>query len=118
MRRTALALALLLLPAAAVAKPKPTFITEHEEIVPPAMIMRYEAMTKEFLGTLAAKNISDPNVAFTTFMTPDFHYVYVSRLQDGLTGYATMFNAWMALPDKIGKDKWQDLMTRSLGTTS
>src|ERR1043165_7620861 len=68
-------------------------------------------------GPLARKNISDPNVPFTTFMTPDFHYVYVSRLQDGLTGYATMFNAWMALPDKVGKDKGQDLMTGSPGTT-
>src|ERR1044071_101302 len=118
MRRTALALALLLLPAAVFAQPKPTFITVHEEIVPPAMIMRYEAMLREFVGTLAAMNISVPNVAFSTFMAPVFHYVYVSRVQDGLTGYATMFNAWMALPDKVGKDKWQDLMTRSLGTTS
>src|SRR5918912_140943 len=110
MKRTALALALLLVPAALFAQPKPTFITVHEEIVPPAMIMRYEAMTKEFLSTLAAKNVNDPNVAFTAFMTPDFHYIYVSRLQGGLAGYETMFNACMTLPEKVGKDKWADLM--------
>src|ERR1051325_7520048 len=118
MKRTALALALLLLPAALSAQPKPSFITVHEEIVPPAMTMRYEALTKEFLATLAAKNVNDPNVAFTTFMTADFHYVYVSRLQGGVARYETMVNAWMSLPEKVGKEKWQDLMTRSAGTTS
>jgi len=118
MRRTALALGLFLLPAAVFAQPKPSFITVHEEIVPPAMMMRYEALTKEFLATLAAKNINDPNVNFTTFMTPDFHYLYVSRLPGGLAGYEAMFNTWMSLPDKVGKDKWQDLTARSVGTTT
>jgi hypothetical protein len=120
MKRTALALALAFsaLSAFAADMPKPAFITVHEEIVPPAALMRYEALTKELLSTLAAKNVTDPNVAFSTFMTPDFHYLYVSRLQGGLAGYETMFNAWMALPDKVGKDKWADLMARSVGTTS
>jgi hypothetical protein len=122
MRRTALALALFALPFAAFAQPapapKPVFITVHEEIVPPSMVARYESLTKEFLGMLAAKNVNDPNIAFTTFMTPDFHYIFVSRLQGGLSGYETMFNAWMALPDKVGKDKWKELETRSVGTMS
>lgn len=122
MKRTVLALALFALPFAALAQPAPppapTFITVHEEIVPPSMVARYESLTKEFLGMLAAKNINDPNIAFTAFMTPDFHYIYVSRLQGGLSGYETMFNAFMALPEKVGKEKWQDLMTRSIGTTS
>ena len=122
MKRTALALALFALPLALFAQPapapKPIFITVHEEIVPPAMVMRYETLTKEFLAALAAKNINDPNIALTTFMTSDFHYVYISRLQNGLAGFETMFNAWMSLPDKIGKEKWQDMMARSIGTTS
>ena len=118
MRRTALALGLLLLPAALFAQPKPSFITVHEEVVPPSMAMRYEALTKEFLAAMAAKNVTDPNIGFTAFMTPDFHYVYISRLQGGLGGYETMYNAWMSLPDKVGKDKWADLMARSIGTTS
>lgn len=122
MRRTALALALLLLPlslfAQAAPAMKPTFITVHEEIVPPSMVMRYETLTKEFLGALAAKNVNDPNIALTTFMTSDFHYVYISRLQNGLAGFEPMYNAWMSLPDKVGKEKWADLMARSVGTTS
>ena len=122
MRRIALALALSAFPLAVFAQPapapKPAFITVHEEIVPPAMLARYEGLTKELLGALAAKSINDPNIAFSTFMTPDFHYIYVSRLQNGLAGYETMFNAWMSLPDKVGKEKWADLMTRSVGTTS
>jgi hypothetical protein len=121
MRRTALALALFALPlvsAVAADMPKPDIIVVHEEIVPPAMVMRYEALTKEFLGALAAKNVNNPNIAFTTFMTPDFHYIYVSRLQGGLGGYEPMFNAWMALPEQVGKEKWSDIMSRSVGTTS
>ena len=120
MRRSALALALFALPLVALAQPaappKPGFLVIHEEIVPPSMVGRYEALTKEFLGAVAAKNITDPNVAFTAFMTPDFHYVYVSRLQGGLGGFESMFNAWMSLPDKVGKDKWDDIMKRSIGT--
>jgi len=121
MKRTVLALALLALPLAVFAQPappKPTFITVDEEVVPPSMVARYESLTKEFLGALAAKNINDPNIAFTTFMTPDFHYLFVSRLQGGLAGYETMFNAWMSLPDKLGKDKMKDLDARSVGTMS
>ena len=122
MKRTALALALFALPLAVLAQPAPppppVFVAVHEEIVPPSMVTRYEAITKETFAAMAAKNINDPNIAFTAFMTPDFHYVYVARLQGGLSGYETMFNAFMSLPDKVGKEKWQDLMTRSIGTTS
>jgi len=122
MRRTALALALLALPLAVFAQPapspKPAIIAVHEEIVPPSMVMRYEALTKELLATLAAKNVNDPNIALTTFMTPDFHYVYVSPLKGGLAGFETMFNAWMSVPDKVGKEKWAEMTARSVGTTS
>jgi len=122
MKRTALALALFALPLAVFAQPapapKPVFVMVHEEVVPPSMVTRYEAISKEQLGAMAAKNINDPIIAFTTFMTPDFHYLYVSRLQGGLAGYETTFNAWMALPEKVGKEKWQNLMARSVGTTS
>lgn len=121
MKRTALALALFALPLAAPAQPAPpppTFITVHDEVVLPSMAARYEGLAKEFVAALAAKNINDPNIAFTTFSTPDFHYIYVSRLQGGLAGFEPMFNAWMSLPDKIGKEKMADLQSRTVGTTS
>src|SRR5438046_2959870 len=122
MKRTALALALFALPLAALAQPapppKPAIISVHEEVVPPAMVMRYEATTKEFLGALAAKNVMNPNIAFTTFMTPDFHYLYVSRLQGGLAGLESMYTAWMGIGDAVGQDKYKDIMARSVGTMS
>jgi len=116
MKRTILALALLFAPAAVFAQPKPAFIVVHEEIVPPAMVARYETLSKEFVSMLAAKNIADPNINFSTFMTPDFHYLFVSRLPGGLAGYESMFNSWMSLPEKIGKDKWADFTGRSVGS--
>src|ERR1043165_3764073 len=63
MRRTALALGLFLLPAAVFAQPKPDLYVVHEEVVPPGMMMRYEALTTEMLGTLAAKNAMTTHVA-------------------------------------------------------
>ncbi len=122
MRRTALALALFALPLctafAADAPPKPDLYVIHEEIVPPAMVPRYEAVTKEMLGVLAEKNVTNPSMAFTTFMTTDMHYVFVSRLQGGLGGLDAMYNAWMSLPETIGKEKFKDLETRSAATMS
>ena len=122
MRRTALALALFALPLvsafAADAPPKPDLYVIHEEVVPPAMVPRYEAVTKEMLGMLAEKNVTNPSMAFTTFMTTDMHYVFVSRLQGGLGGLDAMYNAWMSLPDTLGKEKYKDLETRSAATMS
>ena len=118
MRRTALALGLFLLPAAVFAQPKPDLYVVHEEVVPPGMMMRYEAVTKEMLGTLAAKNVMNPNVAFTAFMTTDMHYLYVARLANGLGGLDAMYNAWMSMPDTVGKEKWKDLETRGSATMS
>jgi len=122
MRRTALALALFALPLvsafAADAPPKPDLYLVHEEVVPPGMMMRYEAVTKEMLGTFAAKNVMNPNVAFTTYMTSDMHYLYVSRLAGGLSGLDAMYNAWMSLPDTVGKEAWKDLETRGGATMS
>lgn len=121
MKRTALALALLALPlfsAFAADMPKPDLYVVHEEVVPPGMMMRYEAVTKEMLGTLASKNVMNPNVAFSAFMTNDMHYVYLSRLTGGLSGLEAMYNAWMSMPDAVGKDKWKDLETRGSATMS
>jgi hypothetical protein len=123
MRRTALALALLALPffsafADDPQPPKPDLYVVHEEVVPPGMMMKYEAVTKEMLGTFAAKNVMNPNLAFSTFMTNDMHYVYLSRLTGGLNGLEAMYNAWMSMPDTVGKDKWKDLETRGSATMS
>jgi hypothetical protein len=122
MRRTALALALFALPLcsafAADAPPKPDLYVVHEEVVPPAMMGRYEGVTKEMLGMLAEKNVTNPSIAFTTFMTTDMHYVYVSRLPGGFSGLDAMYTAWMSLPDTLGKEKFKDLETRGAATMS
>lgn len=112
MRRTALALAFFALPLFAADPPKPDLYVVHEEVVPPGMVMKYEAVTKEMLGTLAAKKVTNPNVAFSAYQTSDMHYVYLSHLSGGLSGLEPMYNAWMSMPETVGKDAWRDLEAR------
>jgi hypothetical protein len=122
MRRIAVALVLFALPLvsalAADPPPKPDLYVLHEETVPPAMMARYETVTKEMLGVLAEKNVTNPSIAFNTYMTSDMHYLYASRLQGGLSGLEAMYNAWMSLPDTIGKEKFKDLESRAAPTMS
>ena len=122
MRRIAVALVLFALPLlsalAADAPPKPDLYIIHEEIVPPAMVGRYEAVTKEMLGALAEKKVTNPSIAFATFMTTDMHYIYVSRLPGGFGALDAMYSAWMSLPDMIGKEKYKELETRGAATMS
>lgn len=122
MKRTVLALALFTLPLALFAQPapmpKPDLYLVHEEVVPPAMMGRYEGVTKEMLGLLAEKNVTNPSIAFNTFMTTDMHYVFVSRLPGGFNSLDAMYNAWMSLPDAVGKEKFKELETRGSATMS
>jgi hypothetical protein len=115
MRRSVLALGLLLFPIAAFAAdpmPKPELYSLHEEVVQPSMMARYEAATKDLIAALAAKNVVASSFNFRTAMTTDFHYIYLTPI-NSFADLDTMMHAWMTVGDTIGRDKWSDIEKRN-----
>lgn len=120
MKRTLVVLTLVALPlfsAFAQDAPKSRMFLIHEEIAKPAMLGQYETVTKELVSSLAEKKADTSAFGVTTYMTTDFHYLYVLPLENWgkMEGIQ---KSWMALGDVIGKAKAADIMRRGNGSMS
>ena len=121
MKRTLLAVALLLFPLIAAQAqnappaPKPQLFVIHEEIAKPSMLAQYESTTREFFKALTDAKVDPAVFSVNTYVTPDFHYIYLAPISSfaGMDKIAGMF---MSMGNAVGNDRWQDLMRRGGAT--
>jgi len=91
--------------------PKPQLFLVHEETINPSMMTQYEGSTKDLIKAFADKKMTSPSFMVNTFMTTDFHYLYLTPI----TNWAqidSVWKDWMTAGDTVGKDKWGDIMKR------
>jgi hypothetical protein len=116
MKRLSLAIlgALFSLSAYAVDPPKTQLFLIHEETANPSMVMQYEGATKDLIKAFTDKKVTSPSFMVNTFMTTDFHYIYLTPI----TNWAqidSVWKDWMSAGDTVGKEKWADIMKRGNG---
>jgi hypothetical protein len=115
MKRTFLLLSSLLLTFAVFAQqapaPKPQLYVIHEEVAKPSALMQYEASGKDFIAALSEKKFTSSTLSFTTFMTPDFHYIYVAPIAN-FAAYDAMQGEFGRARDTVGASRWDDFMRR------
>jgi hypothetical protein len=116
MKRLSLAIlgALFSLSAYAVDPPKTQLFLIHEETANPSMVTQYEGATKDLIKAFTDKKVTSPSFMVNTFMTTDFHYIYLTPI----TNWAqidSVWKDWMSAGDTVGKEKWADIMKRGNG---
>ncbi len=120
MKRSLLALALVLIPFVLSAQnppaaPKPQLFVVHEEIAKPSMLAQYESTTQEFFKMLTQAKVDPAVFSIRTYATTDFHYLYIAPI-DSFAGMDKIVNVFMAIPAAVGNDRWQEFMRRSGAT--
>ena len=111
MKRTFLLFALLLSFSAFAQQtemPKPQLYIVHEEVVKPSAMMQYEASAKDFVAALSEKKFSSPALNWRTFMTPDFHYIYLAPIAN-FAAYDSVQGEWGRARDTVGASRWDDV---------
>src|SRR5438309_10051129 len=114
MKRTFLLFALLLSFSAFAQQtemPKPQLYIVHEEVVKPSAMMQYEASAKDFVAALSEKKFSSPALNWRTFMTPDFHYIYLAPIAN-FAAYDSIQGEWNRARDMVGASRFDDVMHR------
>jgi hypothetical protein len=91
--------------------PKPQLFLVHEEMVKPSAMMQYEASSKDFVAALSEKKFSSPALNWTAFMTQDFHYIYIERL-DNFAALDSSQAEWGRARDSVGTSRWDEVMRR------
>ncbi len=118
MKQSLLALALVLSPVLAhaqnppAAPPKPQLYVVHEEIAKPSMLAQYESTTQEFFKTLSQAKVDPAVFSIRTYVTPDFHYLFVAPIE-GFGGMDKIMSVFMTLG---ASERFQDLMKRGGAT--
>jgi hypothetical protein len=82
----------------------------------PSMLAQYEATSHEFFATLAQAKVDPATFSIIGFMSPDFRYTYFAPISD-FAGMDKINQVFMTMADKVGKDKWADVMRRSGAAT-
>ncbi len=76
----------------------------HEDIVKPSMVAKYEKAIKAVYNKIKEHNLT--SLAYLTAMTDDFHYIFISKVDN----YAALDNdPWKELEAKIGKEEMAKL---------
>ena len=96
--------------------PKPQLYIVHEEVVKPSAMMQYEASAKDFVAALSEKKFSSPALNWRTFMTPDFHYIYLAPIAN-FAVYDSMQGEWGRARDTVGASRWDEVMRRGNDAT-
>jgi hypothetical protein len=78
------------------------------------MVTQYEGATKDLVKAFADKKVTSPTFIMNTYMTSDFHYLYITPIANWAQ-MDTVSKDWMSAPEIVGKDKWLDLMKRGSG---
>jgi hypothetical protein len=94
--------------------PKPQLFLIHEETANPSMITQYEGATKDLFKAFAEKKVTSPSFIVNTYMTMDFHYLYITPIANWAQ-MDTVSKDWMSASDTVGKEKWLDIMKRGNG---
>lgn len=102
---------LTLTTAVAQEMPKPQLYVIHEEVVKPAQMMAYEAVSKEFVSTLAEKKVNSPALTWNAYMTNDMHYLYLVRIPN-FAAMDTSMGEWEKAKNSVGAARWTDLERR------
>jgi hypothetical protein len=118
MRRSCLALFLVLSAAALAAQQAPApepppLLYVHEEIAKPSMIADYERISKELGAAMRGANIP---FHYDAVSTDDFHYYFVLPMKSFGDVDKIMQTFMVDLPQKVGKEKVSDLMRRGGAT--
>lgn len=108
---------LFTLSAHAADPPRQQLFLIHEETVNPSTVAQYESATKDLVKAFADKKVSSPTFILNTYMTSDFHYLYITPIS-GWAQLDTISKDWMGASEMIGKDKWRDLMKRGSAAMS
>lgn len=118
MKRLSLAIATVLfsLSAFAADPPKMQLFIVHEETAVPSMVAQYEGVTKDLIKSFAEKKMTSPSFMVNTYMTSDFHYLYITPIANW-GQMDTISKDWMSAPEMVGKEKWADLMKRGGAAT-
>jgi len=113
MKRLSLAIATVLFPLAVFAAdpPKMQLFIVHEETAVPSMVAQYEGVTRDMIKNFAEKKMTSPSFMVNTYMTSDFHYLYITPIANWAQ-MDTIWKDWMSAPEMVGKEKWAELMKR------
>ncbi len=84
----------------------------HADVVTPSKVAQYEAAVKELVAQFAMHKFAVP---FQTYMQDDFHYIYVSPL-DNFSSLDNLEKAVAEFNKKQGKEKSEELDKRFAGT--
>ena len=91
--------------------PNPQLYLVHEDMVKPSAMMQYEAFAKDFLAALSEKKFSSPALSWTAFMTSDFHYIYIARI-DNFAALDSFQAEWGRARESVGTSRWDEVMRR------
>lgn len=113
MKRLSLAIATILFPLAVFAAdpPKMQLFIVHEETAVPSMVAQYEGVTKDLIKSFTEKKMTSPSFMVNTYMTSDFHYLYITPIANWAQ-MDTISKDWMSAPEMVGKEKWAEMMKR------
>ena len=89
--------------------PKPQLYIVHEEVAKPSGMMQYEASAKDFVAALSEKKV--PALNWRTFMTSDFHYIYLAPIAN-FAAYDAMQSEWGRARDMVGASRFDEVMHR------
>jgi hypothetical protein len=91
--------------------PKPQLFLIHEETAMPSMITQYEASTKDLIKAFADKKMTSSSFMVNTYMTNDFHYLYMTPIANWAQ-IDSVYKDWMTADATVGKERWADIMKR------
>ena len=111
----ALVAAVLVPMALGAQQPKRELLLVYEDHVKPSMVAPYEASTKELIKALADAKAASSSFEMMTLMYDDFTYVYLTPLKD-YSALDGMENDWMAIGEKVGKERWKQIMASGAST--
>jgi hypothetical protein len=116
MKRLSLAvlITLISLAAFAVEPPKPQLYSLYEEVAIPSMTTQYEGATKDMIKALGEKKVTSPSFVLNTYMTTDFHYLYLTPISNWAQ-LDTIDKDWRGMKDTIGADRFNDIERRGNG---
>ena len=89
--------------------PKPQLYIVHEEVAKPSAMMQYESSARDFVAALSEKKV--PALNWRTFMTPDFHYIYLAPIAN-FAAYDSIQDEWSRARDMVGASRFDDVMHR------
>ena len=93
-------------------EPEAQLLLVEQVVVKPSMVAQYEAHVKEALDLFNKYQFPYPVYSYTT---DDFLYYFVFPV-DNFADIDNLYKAFGELEKKVGKEQWQAMMERTVGT--